>query len=88
MQGHTLTPDPERKGVYLFRFAIPMDRISDGVEVFLFTERESGARLGECALLADEPPTDDLRAEVELLREELNMLKRAFRRHCIETGSA
>jgi hypothetical protein len=28
---------------------------------------------------------DDLRAEVDLLRAELDMLKRAFRRHCLET---
>jgi hypothetical protein len=26
-----------------------------------------------------------LRAEVDLLRAELDMLKRAFRRHCVET---
>jgi hypothetical protein len=29
---------------------------------------------------------DDLRAEVDLLRAELDMLKRAFRRHCLETA--
>jgi hypothetical protein len=30
---------------------------------------------------------DDMRAEVDLLRQELDMLKRAFRRHCLETAS-
>ena len=28
---------------------------------------------------------DDMRVEIELPRAELDMLKRAFRRHCVET---
>jgi hypothetical protein len=28
---------------------------------------------------------EDIRAEVDLLRAELDLLKRAFRRHCSET---
>lgn len=88
VQGHTLTEDPEHVGAFLFRFAIPAELIGEGVEVFLFTDRESGARLGACTLVAGDALADDIRAEVELLRAELDLLKRAFRRHCIETGSA
>ena len=29
---------------------------------------------------------DDMRVEIELPRAELDMLKRAFRRHCVETS--
>ena len=41
--------------------------------------------LGSFTLIAGEALGDDLRAEVSLLRAELDMLKRAFRRHCLET---
>jgi outer membrane protein assembly factor BamA len=37
-------------------------------------------------LIAGEALGDDIRVEVELLRDELDMLKRAFRRHCVETA--
>ena len=37
-------------------------------------------------LVAGEALAHDLRAEIDLLRAELDMLKRAFRRHCLETG--
>ena len=37
-------------------------------------------------LMAGEALGDDLRVEVDLLRAELDMLKRAFRRHCLETS--
>ena len=36
-------------------------------------------------LIGDDVTNIDQRAELELLRSELEMLKRAFRRHCIET---
>jgi hypothetical protein len=32
------------------------------------------------------PLEEDIRAEVSLLRAELDLLKRAFRRHCAETA--
>ena len=35
--------------------------------------------------LAGEALAHDIRAEIDLLRAELDMLKRAFRRHCLET---
>ena len=36
-------------------------------------------------MITGEPVEDDLRGEIDLLRAELDMLKRAFRRHCIDT---
>lgn len=64
---------------------VPSQAISDGVQTFLIFDRESETKLGDFALIAGEIAPDDLRAEVELLRAELDMLKRAFRRHCLET---
>jgi hypothetical protein len=41
--------------------------------------------LEKFTLIAGDVLGDDIRAEVDLLRAELDMLKRAFRRHCVET---
>ncbi|AJE45259.1 hypothetical protein [Celeribacter indicus] len=84
--GHELRADPDRAGVWLFRFAIPSGLVSDGVQTFLFTDRATGDRLGSFSLIAGEAAADDLLAEMALLRQELDLLKRAFRRHCVETG--
>jgi hypothetical protein len=67
--------------------AIPVPRhaLADGVQTFLILDRADNSKLGDFTLIAGEAIADDLRAEVELLRAELDMLKRAFRRHCLET---
>lgn len=77
----TATPD---KGTWLLQVRIPPEAISDGVQTILITDPASGSRLGSFTIIAGEALGDDLRAEVSLLRAELDMLKRAFRRHCVE----
>ncbi len=67
------------------RVSIPAYVISEGVQTFLIDDASSGARLGHFCLIAGEALGDDIRAEVDLLRAELDMLKRAFRRHFLET---
>ena len=64
---------------------IPAEAISDGVQTFVIAERATGERLASFAVLAGEALAEDIRAEIDLLRAELDMLKRAFRRHCLET---
>lgn len=64
---------------------IPTHAVADGVQTFLIFDQDTDTKLGDFTLMAGETVADDLRAEVELLRAELDMLKRAFRRHCIET---
>lgn len=64
---------------------VPAHAIADGVQTFLIFDGADNTKLGDFILLAGEAMADDLRAEVELLRAELDMLKRAFRRHCLET---
>ncbi len=66
---------------------IPAVALNDGVQVFLVRDRATGERLGSFTLVTGVPPDEDFRAEIELLRAELEMLKRAFRRHCAETGA-
>ncbi len=64
---------------------IPSNAVADGVQTFLIIDQDTATKLGDFTLMAGEAVSDDLRAEVELLRAELDMLKRAFRRHCLET---
>ena len=73
-------------GVWVLDVPIPMSAISDGVQVFVITDSLDGETLGQFTLIAGEALGDDIRGEVELLRAELDMLKRAFRRHCVETA--
>jgi len=68
------------------RIAIPPELLADGVQVFVISDKTSGEKLDSFTIVTGEPLEDDIRAEVELLRAELDMLKRAFRRHCLETA--
>lgn len=73
-EGHTL------------RIPIPPEAVADGMQTLLITEAETDTKLGAITLMAGEALGDDMRVEVDLLRAELDMLKRAFRRHCLETS--
>lgn len=71
---------------WLLRVPVPAEAISDGVQTFLIVDTVSGDKLGDFTVIAGEALGDDIRVEMELLRAELDMLKRAFRRHCVETA--
>lgn len=75
-------------GAWVLRIPIPQDTIAEGVQTFLICDSSGETRLADFTLIAGEAVADDLRAEVELLRAELDMLKRAFRRHCVETAAS
>lgn len=64
---------------------IPADRISDGVQTFVIRCLETDKVLDSFSIVAGDALAEDLRAEISLLRAELDMLKKAFRRHCVET---
>lgn len=81
--GVTLARD--EAGDWQLTVPIPAEAISDGLRTILVQDSATGEVLASIALLAGEALDEDLRAEVDLLREELDMLKRAFRRHCVET---
>ena len=80
----TLT-EGDAPGSWRLSVPIPSEAVGDGVQSFLIYDTEADVKLGDFAVVAGEPLADDLRAEVELLRAELDMLKRAFRRHCRDT---
>ena len=73
-------------GHWVVQIPIPVDVLSDGVHTFLIRDKRCGDVLDSFAILAGAALSDDIRAEITLLREELDMLKRAFRRHCVETA--
>ncbi|MBI1216955.1 MAG: hypothetical protein GC186_00280 [Rhodobacteraceae bacterium] len=77
---------PGRRLTWSLRIPIPSAALSEGVQTILIRDRRTGTRLGSFAILTGAPLEDDIRAEVDLLRAELDMLKRAFRRHCVETA--
>lgn len=69
---------------WLIRCRIPVNIISDGLQTF-FICAEDTTTMDNFSIASGEAIDDDLRNEINLLREELDMLKRAFRRHCVET---
>ncbi|MCC7320519.1 MAG: hypothetical protein IT542_06010 [Rubellimicrobium sp.] len=74
------------EGAHVVRLSLPADVIADGVQTVVILDRDSGRPLDSVALIAGDALAHDIRAEVDLLRAELDMLKRAFRRHCNETA--
>ncbi len=86
--GHTLSKIQARPGEYAVRVPVPPDLLSEGVQTFLI-RRKGGPEepvLAHFTIITGVAMEDDLRAEFDLLRAELDMLKRAFRRHCLETA--
>ncbi len=81
--GVEVQPMPGGKGKQMVRFPIPTLILSEGVQTVLF--RLGDEVLAHLTLIAGVPMEEDLRAEISLLRAELDLLKRAFRRHCAET---
>ena len=73
-------------GRWTVRVPIPADLISDGVQSFVISDATTGTTLSSFAIIAGDALAEDIRAEMDLLRAELDLLKRAFRRHCVETA--
>lgn len=75
--------EPAENGWFV-RFRLPVERLSDGVQTFVIEDAATGTPLARETVVAGDTSGHDLDAEVALLRAELDMLKRAFRRHCAE----
>lgn len=82
-----LTQQQHSDGDWTVNVPVPTDRLADGMQTFVISDAASGDVLASFALLSGEALAEDIRAEMDLLRDELDMLKRAFRRHCLETAS-
>ncbi|MCR8549058.1 hypothetical protein M4578_14560 [Salipiger sp. P9] len=73
------------EGRWAVEVPVPVEALGDGVQTFLISDAATDEKLESFALIAGDALGDDIRAEMSLLRAELDMLKRAFRRHCLET---
>ena len=84
--GLTVQPADGQSGAWALRLPIPVELLSEGVQTFLIREVGAADVLGHFTMITGVAMEDDVRAEIDLLRAELDMLKRAFRRHCLETA--
>jgi len=73
------TPMPETDGDYKLRMRLPVDVLNLGVQTVLFRDKATQMKCGQISLIAGTALEDDLRAEISLLRAELDLLKSAFR---------
>ena len=80
----TVTQDGDTAS-WLVQMPVPASALSDGLQTIVITDKRTGATLNSFTILAGRDLDDDIRSEVALLRAELDMLKKAFRRHCVET---
>ena len=65
------------------RVPIPPEMIGEGARTAVISD-PGGRRVAHFTLVAGEGADEDLRAELALLRAELELLAQAFRRHCAE----
>ncbi|WP_237072655.1 hypothetical protein [Pseudaestuariivita rosea] len=66
------------------RIPIPRQAITDGIQTILIKDDITDQLLNSISLVSGDPLADDLRAEVSLLRAELDLLKRSFRKYLIK----
>ena len=79
IRGVAMTRDSRDLLCWKLAIDIPPEFISDGMQVFIITDDRDGSVLDSFAVLTGEILEDDIRSEVEVLRSELDMLKRVFR---------
>lgn len=81
-----LEVDADGPGRWRASLQLPAALMTDGVQSVFITDIADGRRLAAFSVAAGTPLQHDMRAEIALLRAELDMLKRAFRRHCTDTA--
>jgi hypothetical protein len=81
LPGLTCDPLKGKPGSWHVEFVVPNTVLGDGARSVLISAEKSEAPLAVISISCGGPPEDDLRSEVSLLRAELELLKKAFRRH-------
>ena len=80
-----LSPEDSAPGRYRVALDLPAVVIGEGVQVITIRASQSNSVLDRITLISGDPLDQDIRAELALLRDELELLKHAFRRHCADT---
>jgi hypothetical protein len=83
--GLQITEIAGKPGHWFMRLPIPSEALNDGVQTFLIRDLTTQSTLSHFTIIAGVQMDADFRAEIDLLRAELDLLKRAFRRHCLDT---
>jgi hypothetical protein len=83
LDGVELAAIPGKPGSFAVRVPIAASVLSEGVQTVLL--HVGGKVLDQFTVIVGVPLEEDLRAEISLLRAELDLLKRSFQRHCTET---
>ena len=73
---------PGADGEIIVRVPIPLEVLNEGVQTFVVSA--GAAMLAQFTVIAGDVLEDDLRSEIDLMRAELEILKRAFRRQFAE----
>jgi hypothetical protein len=79
LDGLTVTPIPGQSGSQAVHLAIPATVLNEGMQTVVLLV--GGEVLASFTLAAGVTQEQDLRAEISLLRAELDLLKKTFRRH-------
>jgi hypothetical protein len=82
VEGVEVAPVPGKAGQFTVRVPIPAWALNEGVQTFVV--QAEGRTLAQFTLVAGQPLDEDIRAELSLVRAELDLLKRAFQRHVRE----
>ncbi|WP_323768297.1 hypothetical protein [Antarctobacter sp.] len=77
--------DTADKNRWVVEVPVPVEAVGDGVRTVLIRDARDEEVLDSFTVIAGEALDEDIRADVALLRAELDLLKRAFRKHCRET---
>lgn len=72
-------------GRWVLEVPVSLEAVGDGVQTFLIVDRRREVLLESFVIMGGDAMAEDQRTEMALLRAELDMLKRAFRRHCLES---
>lgn len=72
-------------GAWVVEVPVPVEALGDGVQTIVIHDARDGGVLDSFTLIAGDALSEDIRAEVALLRAELDLFKRAFRAHCRDT---
>lgn len=73
-------PDSSTVSRWSYSIAIPPSVLTDGTQTLLLRELEATETLASLSIMVGEPIDQDVLAELDLLRAELDMLKAAMRR--------
>ena len=84
--GVDVTAVPGKPDHWAVQVPIPLQALSEGVQTFVIRDALSHEALAHFTVITGAAMPDDIRADMDLLRAELDLLKRAFRRHCVETA--